>query len=212
MTNLGLQDLADTYDPDAVANWMAENWENVVIFVVVGVVLIVLLKGFHHHIKDFLVMCYHKARTMCGKSDVEDVKSDVEDGKSDVEDGSASTNPKPKKDDVLKGKDGDDGATVLTTQMRNRMRKVIRKEEQLMRLKAFFPKAEEKDIKVAQNRHTAEKDMVKQLLQGDEELIIPTEGKALLDNEELQNPPKGEALPEGDVGHVLMRARSSTRV
>ena len=204
MTNLGLQDLADTYDPDAVANWMAENWENVVIFVVVGVVLIVLLKGFHHHIKDFLVMCYHKARTMCGKSDVEE--------KSDVEDGSASTNPKPKKDDVLKGKDGDDGATVLTTQMRNRMRKVIRKEEQLMRLKAFFPKAEEKDIKVAQNRHTAEKDMVKQLLQGDEELIIPTEGKALLDNEELQNPPKGEALPEGDVGHVLMRARSSTRV
>ena len=164
-------DLADTFDPDAVAGWIVENWETVLIFVVVMVLLIFLLKCTYHknkkQIRKGVKAIKHKARTMGGKTQNRGAK------------------PSNSRQDALRtlsrGTGGiGGGRTVLTTQMRNDMRKIIRKEEQFMRLQAFFPNAKDKKVEAVQNRYTDEKDMVKRLLRDKEGLKIPN-GAVLLD-------------------------------
>jgi hypothetical protein len=165
-------DLGDTLDPDAVAGWIVENWETVLIFVLVVIFVVVLLKCTYHKNKKQIRKGVRSAgarvaKTMGGKS------------------GGGGPKPSNSRQDALRtlsrgtGRGG--GPTVLTTQMRNDMRKVVRKEEQFMRLQAFFPNAKDKRIEDVQNRCTDEKDMVKRLLRYKEGLFIPSGTPVLLD-------------------------------
>ena len=170
-------DLGDTFDPDAVAGWIVENWETVLIFVLVMIFVIVLLKCTYHKNKKQIRKGVRRAgarvaKTLGGKGGGGGAKP-------------SNSNINSKQDPfrtLSRGMTAGGGApTVLTTQMRNDMRKVIRKEEQLMRLQAFFPNTKDKTIEYVQNRCTDEKDMVKRLLKSREGIFIPKGPPVLLD-------------------------------